>query len=509
METPDDHTPNYDTAIVPSKTPPTTNQLEKNHSLMSVLKDNLTCEMYHALLDVFDSRHYIIKAHLSLFLLISYGLAAYMTTTLIINYFNYGVITSIRTINETPSPFPKVTICNLNQFTTRFAYDFLSSIDTEGLIASMANMTLYDRTQTYWKLVLKASGLLANQTNDFKTRLGHSLGDSLISCQFNYQQCSPDDFTWSFDSYYGNCFSFNSGLNATGQPVPLKHSNLAGFSYGLQIDFYVNFYEELAFFNSIMGGKGAVLRMDNHSHVAKHVFDGCVVMAGAATSVALKREIKSILPWPYSDCVIDRGKDSVSDTYLFNQIKNSPYDYTQQFCIQQCMQQLLNERCNCGFAPFATILFPKACIATNETECALWTYHNVYDKNDYSTKVCLPQCPLECNSTQIIYSTTSYELLGDGYVDYIRPNANLSADFVSMSIDTLTAKQSMVRVYVYYDSLSYEQSDEAPQIDIVSLIANIGGNLGLFLGVSMFSVCELVTTLIEVYFYKKQSGKVA
>jgi hypothetical protein len=116
----------------------------------------------------------------------------------------------------------------------------------------------------------------------------------------------------------------------------------------------------------------------------------------------------------------------------------------------------------------------------------------------------LPKCPLECNSTQITATTTSYELLGNGYFDYIKGNMNLSSDFISTSITNETVRKSMVRIFVNYDSLSYTQSEEAPQIDIISLIANIGGNLGLFLGVSLFSVWEIVITLLEIYFYKKQ-----
>ncbi len=109
----------------------------------------------------------------------------------------------------------------------------------------------------------------------------------------------------------------------------------------------------------------------------------------------------------------------------------------------------------------------------------------------------MPYCPLECNSTQITYPTTSCDLIGDNFVDYIRKNANLSSDFVNKSINAQTAKQSVVRVFVNYDSLSYSQ------IDLVALIANIGGNLGLFLGVSLFSLCEIISTLLEIYFYKK------
>ena len=80
---------------------------------------------------------------------------------------------------------------------------------------------------------------------------------------------------------------------------------------------------------------------------------------------------------------------------------------------------------------------------------------------------------------------------------------------MNKSIIAETAKQSVVRLLVYYDSLSYSQIDEAPQIDLVALIANIGGNLGLFLGVSLFSLCEIITTILEIYFYKKASSQTA
>ena len=116
----------------------------------------------------------------------------------------------------------------------------------------------------------------------------------------------------------------------------------------------------------------------------------------------------------------------------------------------------------------------------------------------------MPQCPLECNSSQITSTTTSYELTGHVYEKFIKNNKNLCTFFVNTTITTESVRKSMVRIFVYYDSLSYTQSEEAPQIDIISLIANIGGNLGLFLGVSLFSIWEIVITLLEIYFYKKQ-----
>jgi len=41
-------------------------------------------------------------------------------------------------------------------------------------------------------------------------------------------------------------------------------------------------------------------------------------------------------------------------------------------------------------------------------------------------------------------------------------------------------------------------------MDIASLVATVGGNLGLFLGVSVFRLCEIVEVLIEMYSLTKK-----
>jgi hypothetical protein len=62
-------------------------------------------------------------------------------------------------------------------------------------------------------------------------------------------------------------------------------------------------------------------------------------------------------------------------------------------------------------------------------------------------------------------------------------------------------------LFVYYESLAYTFAEQSPQIDFVTLLASIGGNLGLFLGVSLFSICEMITCMFEVYFFQQDKNK--
>ena len=95
--------------------------------------------------------------------------------------------------------------------------------------------------------------------------------------------------------------------------------------------------------------------------------------------------------------------------------------------------------------------------------------------------------------------------MGETARDYINENEKLSSDFDITPIDARMAQQSIAQISVFYYSLTYISSFETPKMDIVSLLASIGGNLSLFMGVSFLSICELVELFIESYFIFKRN----
>ena len=485
--------------------------ISKTLCLKHLLKETLTGEMSHAVLEVFYSPHYLIKAHLVLFLVITFSLASYSTLSLILNYLEYGVTTTTRTINETPVEFPKITICNINPFTSAYGFSFLRDLNIQNFGFDLFEIDWnavpqYSETYYFYAFRLYYIGIaVASKLNKTQQRmLSHTLEEVLFICKFNQETCSADDFSWHFDPYYGNCWSFNSGLNSTGHSVDVKQSFMAGSAFGLQLEIYVNSYERLVLFNSATAGNGLLVRVDNKSHQIDHLNDGIRVSSSHTTYLSLMREFKRSLPKPYSDCDLDPEKPAF-DSDLYALIRRSKYDYTQSFCLEQCMQEMLIQECNCSLEIFASLFDAPPCV--DIFDCVFDTYLNDYNK-DYVQNICLPRCPLECNSSIFTYSTTFQTVSGDYHANLIKANANFSSDFINRTIDASTARESVVLLYVFYDLLSYKLSVESPQWDIVSLIANIGGNLGLFLGVSMFSLCEMLTTLFEIYFWKRDNRKV-
>jgi hypothetical protein len=440
-----------------------TRELIKNLS-----KEILCNSLSQAIIKIILTPYLFLKIILLLFVLVSSGLASYLVIQSILVYLRYGVSTTSRTIYETRVLFPKVTFCNFNSFTTQHAYN-------------LTQMGVLDGS---------------NLSDEEKRKLGHDLNDILLDCSFNLIECNVSDFTWSYDAYYGNCYTFNSGYDSSGNVIELKSSSLATPDSGLQLTLYVNAYEK--FLDKLLNGLGIVLRVDNSSYSTFYLNNGIFVPSGFITYVLIDREFKSTLPKPYSNCEIEAtSPKSIENSELYNRIGHSKYGYSQQFCYTQCGHKYYIDKYNCAL-PFLLSLYNASSCSANFTNL-LQQNDNLLTQNYYN-EACSKVCPLECNQTLYKTSTTQVQLVGNRFMNRIRRNLNLAADFINRTLnDTNTIEKSVVTVKLFYGSLSYTLTSESPQMDLVSLLASIGGNLSLFLGVSAFSLFEIVTVLIEIF----------
>jgi hypothetical protein len=119
--------------------------------------------------------------------------------------------------------------------------------------------------------------------------------------------------------------------------------------------------------------------------------------------------------------------------------------------------------------------------------------------NDKENDSCELKCPLVCNLIEYKTTSSSYRLKGDLYTDFINENEIFSQDS-NETINANNAANSIVSINIYYDSLSYIQTTESPKMNLVSLLASIGGNLSLLLGISLFSLFDVIELLMEIYF---------
>ena len=102
-----------------------------NSALKSLIKETLSNEFAEGCVKFFETPHLSIKTLLGVFLIVCVCLSAYLTIQSFVSYFAYDVTTTSRIIFETPTTFPKVTLCNVNPFITEFAYEYLWNISVK------------------------------------------------------------------------------------------------------------------------------------------------------------------------------------------------------------------------------------------------------------------------------------------------------------------------------------------------------------------------------------------
>jgi hypothetical protein len=411
--------------------------------IKSLIKETLYNSLAQAIFKIIETHYFTLKTFLLICVLASSGLCSYLIIELILSYFSYDVNTTSRTLYETPATFPKVTICNLNPFTTQYAIEFLKNINQEMYpkidIFNEEEMSQINATYKF-TLINQIFFIALNKMNTLaeidKKKLSHPLEDLIHNCYFNVNPCSANEFAWTFDSFYGNCWTFNSGVNKTGQSVPLYSSNFPGEYFGLQVYFYVNFHENLTQFNSYsislggFGASGALIRIDNGSYLTSYLpKDGIKISPGSYTSISLSRSFKTNLPRPYSNCLIDNQTNGGFQSELFNIIQNSLYRCTQPTCFYQCFQKITSQECNCT-NPSLVLLLPNLtqCVTPNQTNCwsSLITQQN-FLTNDFFVKNCQQDCPLECYLDQFDTTLSSAELISNILFDFIISNANLKS----------------------------------------------------------------------------------
>ena len=192
------------------------------------------------------------------------------------------------------------------------------------------------------------------------------------------------------------------------------------------------------------------------------------------TDIFVKKFIEKKLGEPYNQCL---DKESKFDSVLFRQTLKKYRIYRQKNCYDICIQNYASSVC-----------------ISNITNCTM----DVYNEFDYEAN-CSKQCPLECETTSFSLSEKAcqYTML-DSDMHYKEGLENLLNDSNIASRTDAELNEKIIWLGINYEDLSYTQISQIPKTTLPDLISNIGGILGVFLGLSLLSFVEILEFLLEV-----------
>ncbi|KAL4225922.1 hypothetical protein ACF0H5_013910 [Mactra antiquata] len=489
------------------------------------------------------------KVMWSLLVIIGFTAATIQLSSLVKKFLQYQVVEVSNMKDGMPVEFPAVTVCNIAA---------VSIAKMDELVMRNSSFTDWFKFTEDIKFGNHQSRMESHQAfyenlpNEAKM-IGHSVSSFIINCRFNNDDCGPSNFSLFFDgkNYY-NCFTFNNGydeekdkpkdkkllMHTTGPQnglsltISLDNANPIAGSYGVY-----NLKNHIAFSAGVRAQVHAPNTMPNP---ADHGFD---VPPGYSTSVGLKAILHSRLPHPHGNCT-------------FNNLKGDrDYRNTIFSCFQLCRQKILVKNCGCKTAalpmyhetdpirqdvPFCGAIknWRKHLVNTTHKtkvdldllDCEEKVLKNLNNDRSYEeTCGCFQPCketayqkslsfsywPLELfqlsalqkffrNRSMTNQILDAYERLNQTQTFY-GPLAeqNIHVEYNDSDINNLIRastliRQNLIRLNIYLEDLSVVEFMQMPAYEIADLFADIGGTLGLWMGISVLTIMELIELIVSL-----------
>lgn len=120
--------------------------------------------------------------------------------------------------------------------------------------------------------------------------------------------------------------------------------------------------------------------------------------------------------------------------------------------------------------------------------------------------LCSQDCPLECDSIKYNSFKSYAKYPSAAYASVLSKNSNIRAKYDnSNTLNQTVLKQNMLELNVFYDKMDYYVFEEVANMKLTDLLSTIGGTLGLFLGISVLSLFEIIDIVLQILLYKRRN----
>jgi hypothetical protein len=168
-------------------------------------------------------------------------------------------------------------------------------------------------------------------------------------------------------------------------------------------------------------------------------------------------------------------------------------------CKDILKQYIIIQKCNCSVTAF-DYTFDKEYCTPKENDCVGSAKADFLSIEKYKNV-----CPLECKSMKYDFKTSVSKFPSLSYEKVLRetPIIKRALKKESKILDSFDFEQTVVSFDIHYDSFYQTHLTESKKTNFITLISNLGGLTGLFIGASVISFFEIFDLIIQVFFYFK------
>ncbi|RNA35576.1 acid-sensing ion channel 1 isoform X2 [Brachionus plicatilis] len=427
---------------------------------LNLLKNQVESSSIHAIPNILRTKTSISRILWSIAFIVSFSACVYQVVMLIVNFFEFKTIVRMELVQSFDEEFPAVTFCNLNPF------DF-SLKENQAKMSEFLNESMAHGNENYLKMIK------CNLNNSLSNLEGFSIEKMLILCQYDSEECNVDDFVqFEHITIFGRCYTFNSGRNSSGHKIPIRKRTRPELVSGLNLKLFIGALEYQPCWEPRYG---AIVNVHNRSSPPLITDGGMMVQTGSETNLILNKVNMKKLPKPYSNCIKDLTNiNEIDSIYYRNTFDSIRKVYRQHRCIVKCsLNRTIEENIKrCSSVNLTTQLEKKICILNLTKQFSYFEF-------------CSNECPVECDSSyySIVNSLSSFP--SKLYSSYLLSDESFRSKFPYENISMEQVKESVLSVNVYFGTNFNQNIEEVSALDFLSLLGNLGGQLGLFLGAIM------------------------
>ncbi len=272
-----------------------------------------------------------------------------------------------------------------------------------------------------------------------------------------------------------------------------------GKDFGLSFSF-PRFYSDNLYPTALSDGLVVFIHEKSFEPISS---DGVALSFYLESNLPITQTITHHFPLPYSQCQDLASFSSEFYDFIVNDLKRT---YRQYDCFNLCRQKIIIEKCGCYYPKYPRLdNRTAACLNQTQWEC-------ISDpKNDLNTnnqKECTVKCPLQCESTTYSLQLSSAWFPAESLSNFWFNKTCQKTNFTSLSecydnwklIDYTTYPNLSLALNVFYPYLEYTEITESPKTSWFDLVSQVGGSLGVFLGLSVFHFLEVFEIILLTIF---------
>ncbi|CAH3139000.1 unnamed protein product [Pocillopora meandrina] len=520
-----------------------TDDEDKTYSIRHLILDYCEYTSGHGPPRIIASKQTIRKIFWTLLFLAALAMSSWQINTLFNTYKARPLSTHVSIKHETSLDFPVITICNFNAVKIGNIENF-----PEELKKDIQAETTSSNPPTRGKRAVNQPSSSNSPNNldffeeeeeegienpddldeDFKNReqmimimaeagvealkpLGHQFKEFVLSCRYRGISCGnfASSYWTSYWHYtYGNCYVFNAGKDKSGNRATVLKSNKPGPSHGLNLELNIEQDEYIGAFTEEAGVR---IDISNQGEMSFPREKGLSAAPGFATSIGIRKvEIHRKDPFTKKRC---QNSSSLSDANLYKH--NFQVNYSATACKESCLAYNQRKECKCMEYrfPLPNDKTPVCDILNKTVVDCLSKVQKAFKRNELN---CTLSCPPPCRES-IFQLTSSFSAWpSSGYKPFYIDKLNSQDKSHNLDINSNSSnlRSNVLKLNIFYEELNYETITEERSYELANFVSDLGGSLGLWIGMSVLSFAEVLELLLLIgyalfrKFRRKLNGKI-